>query len=70
VRKTFLEPTHDRGPWLQEHPPVRSIGEPRYSFRGAGSDSVSCDWYVWKDKVAGLRPFEIDYVAERRVRPS
>jgi hypothetical protein len=68
VRKTFLEPTLDRGPWLQEHPPMRAIGEPRYSFRGVGSDSVSCDWYVWKDWITGLPPFVIDYVAERRVR--
>jgi hypothetical protein len=69
VRKTFLEPTHDRGPWLQANPPDRAIGEPRYSFRGVGSDSVSCDWYVWlRQRIAGLPPFVIDYVAERRVR--
>lgn len=68
VRTTFLEPTHDRGPGLQEHPPMRCIGQPRYSFRGKGSDSVSCDWYVWRDRVPGLPPFVIDYVADRRLR--
>lgn len=69
LRKTFLEPTDDRGPWLQEHPPTRSIGEPRYSFRGAGSDSVSCDWYIWeRSRDLSLPPFVIDYAAERRVR--
>lgn len=69
LRKTFLEPTDDRGPWLQEHPPTRVIGLPRYSFRGAGSDSVSCDWMIWeKEPDRSLPPFVIDYVAERRTR--
>lgn len=47
LRKTFLEPTNERGPWLADHPPSRLIGQPRYSFRGKGSDSVSCDWCLW-----------------------
>lgn len=69
LRKTFLEPTDDRGPWLQEHPPTRSIGQPRYSFRGSGSDSVSCDWYLWeRTPDRSLPPFVIDHVAERRIR--
>ncbi len=69
VRKTFLEPTQDRGPWLMEFPPDRMIGQPRYSFRGSGSDSVSCDWYLWlRERIAGLPPFVIDHVAERRTR--
>lgn len=69
LRKTFLEPTDDRGPWLQAHPPSRAIGEPRYSFRGTGSDSVSCDWYLWlRERVAGLPPIVVDHVAERRTR--
>jgi hypothetical protein len=69
LRKTFTEPTEDRGPWLQAHPPTRSIGEPRYPFRGSGSDSVSCDWYLWERRPdRTLPPFVIDYVAERRIR--
>lgn len=69
LRKTFTEPTDDRGPWLQLHPPTRAIGEPRYSFRGSGNDSVSCDWMIWERRPdRSLRPIEIDYVAERRVR--
>jgi len=69
LRKTFLEPTDDRGPWLQVHPPTRAIGQPRYSFRGSGSDSVSCDWYVWERRPdRSLPPFVIDHVAERRLR--
>lgn len=70
LRKTFLEPTDDRGPWLQEHPPTRSIGEPRYDFRRNGkTDSVSCDWYLWeKTPDRSLPAFVIDYAAERRVR--
>lgn len=69
LRKTFLEPTEERGPWLAANPPTRAIGMPRYSFRGAGSDSVSCDWYLWERKPdRTLPPFVIDHVAERRVR--
>ena len=68
-RKTFLEPTDDRGPWLSTHPPTRCIGQPRYSFRGTGSDSVSCDWYIWERRPdRTLPPFVIDYAAERRTR--
>lgn len=75
LRKTFLEPTGTatkpgRGPWLQEHPPTHVIGLPRYAFRGAGSDSVSCDWMIWKREPdwSVQPPFVIDYIAESRVR--
>lgn len=70
LRKTFTEPTEDRGPWLQQHPPTRVIGEPRYDFRQNGkTDSVSCDWMIWERRPdRSLRPIEIDYVAERRTR--
>lgn len=67
LRKTWLEPTDDRGPWLQAHPPTRVIGMPRYSFRGTGSDSVSCDWFVWeKEPDRTLPPIVIDFDAESR----
>jgi hypothetical protein len=69
LRKTFLEPTDDRGPWLQAHPPTRLIGQPRYSFRGTGSDSVSCDWCIWERRPdRALAPMVIDYLADRRTR--
>jgi hypothetical protein len=69
VRKTFLEPTEERGPWLQEHPPSRAIGLPRYSFRGKGSDSVSADWFVWEKRPdRSLPPIVVDSDAERRTR--
>lgn len=78
LRKTFLEPTgredmpkaSDRGPWLHIHPPTQVIGLPRHSFRGKGSDSVSCDWMIWRAggrQVDGVKPFVIDYFAKRRV---
>ena len=51
LRKTFLEPTEERGPWLSTHPPSGFIGLPRHSFRGDGNDSVTCDWMQW-----GLTP--------------
>jgi hypothetical protein len=67
LRKTFLEPTATRGPWLQEHPPDRQIGLPRHKFRGGGNDSVSCDWYVWDDETTQLqRRIVIDHGAKRR----
>lgn len=68
LRKTFLEPTERRGPWLSMHPPTNMIGLPRHSFRGTGSDSVSTDWYIWRKHPEQYvaPPFVIDYVAESR----
>lgn len=71
LRKTFLEPTEDRGEWLSKHPPSRIIGLPRHNFRGDGNDSVSCDWHVWErypNKAA--YPIEIDYLAKSRSKGS
>lgn len=69
LRKTFLEPTEERGPWLAEHPPTRMVGLPRHNFRGDGSDTVACDWYIWrKFKGAPWAPFVIDHMAKKRVR--
>ena len=67
LRKTFLEPTDERGPWLQAHPPTRLVCLPRYSFRGTGSDSVSCDWMIWEKRIP-VSPIVIDYLADRRGR--
>lgn len=68
LRKTFLEPTEARGPWLALHPPSRVIGLPRHSFRGAGSDSVSTDWHIWLrvDRRRSVPPIVIDHVAKTR----
>lgn len=48
LRLSWLEPTDDRGPWLEEHPPRRVVVMPRHDFRGNGStDSVTSAWMVW-----------------------
>jgi hypothetical protein len=74
-RKTWLEPPKsadnaERAQWLHDHTPTRWIGEPRYSFRGSGSDSVSCYWMIWdKDEIP--RRSYIDHVAcERTYNPN
>lgn len=68
LRKTFMEPTEDRGSWLALHPPTRVIGLPRHNFRGEGSgDSVSCDWFIWERQPNPTQqPFVIDHVAKAR----
>jgi hypothetical protein len=67
LRKTFLEPTQERGAWLAAHPPTRIIGLPRHSFRGKGNDSVSADWFIWeKYRSVGLPPVVIDHLAKTR----
>jgi|SRR5688572_15022937 len=71
LRKTFLEPTEERGEWLSKHPPSRIIGLPRHSFRGDGSDSVSCDWMIWeRHPHKHAYPIEIDYLAKSRGKGS
>ena len=65
LRKSFMEPTEARGPWLSAHPPNRIIGLPRHAFRGGATDSVSSDWFIW-DKHDPARPFVIDAVAKSR----
>lgn len=67
LRKSFLEPTVERGEWLAAHPPTRVIGLPRHSFRGRGSDTVSCDWMIWElRRRSALAPFVIDAIAKMR----
>ncbi len=49
LRLSFLEPTEDRGAWLNEHPPTSMIVLPRISFTGDGkTDSVTCAWMIWE----------------------
>jgi hypothetical protein len=67
LRKTFVEPTAQRGPWFARHPPTRVIGEPRHTFRGKGSDSCASDWFIWeREPDRSLKPFIIDHVAKSR----
>lgn len=49
LRKTFLEPTEERGGFLMANPPTHVIGLPRHKFRqdSESQDSVSCDWMIW-----------------------
>lgn len=70
LRKTFLEPTADRGEWLAANPPSRVIGLPRHKFRaGAEStDSVSCDWMIWETFGRRPRQILIDHLAKERTR--
>ena len=52
LRLSFVEPTEERGDWLEANPPTGRITLPRYSFTGNGkTDSVTAEWMVWfKDK--------------------
>ncbi len=52
LRLSFVEPTEQRGDWLEENPPTGRITLPRYSFTGDGrSDNVTAEWLVWfKDR--------------------
>lgn len=71
LRKTFLEPTEERGEWLSLHPPSRIIGLPRHSFRGEGNDSVACDWMIWERRPRrNVYPIEIDHLAKSRTKGS
>jgi hypothetical protein len=54
LRLSYLEPTKDRGYWLNEHPPTQMIVLPRISFTGDGkTDSVTCAWMVWEKHKEG-----------------
>ena len=52
LRLSFVEPTNERGDWLEKNPPTGRITLPRYSFTGDGrSDSVTAEWMIWhKDR--------------------
>lgn len=48
LRLSFMEPTYDRGPWLNENPPNKVIVLPRISFTNDGNtDMVTCAWFIW-----------------------
>jgi hypothetical protein len=48
LRLSFLEPTFDRGDWLEAHPPSGIIVLPRISFTGDGkTDQVTVAWILW-----------------------
>lgn len=50
-RITWIEPTDDRGEWLELHPPTAVIVMPRWNFRTVdgkgGSDSAPPAWFIW-----------------------
>jgi len=65
LRRTWDEPTHDRGPWLAAHPCTGQIVLPRHSYRGKGSDSTTTAWFIW-DRAGRLRqPFDVVTKQER-----
>lgn len=48
LRLSFLEPTYERGDWLEQNPPSTIIVLPRISFTGDGkTDSVTTAWFIW-----------------------
>jgi hypothetical protein len=54
LRLSFLEPTEDRGSFLNTFPPTDLIVLPRISFTGDGkTDSVTCAWMVWDKQSVG-----------------
>lgn len=64
LRRTWDEPTDDRGPWLKANPCAGQIVMPRHSYRGEGSDSVTSAWFIWADPGI-VRPFDVVTKAER-----
>jgi len=66
LRLSWLEPTEERGPWLQLHPPTRLIVMPRHDFRGNGkTDSVSAAWLIWDKCGGGLCRPGVEVVTKR-----
>lgn len=56
LRLSYLEPTKDRGAWLNKYPPTKLIVLPRISFTGDGkTDSVTCAWMVWEKTAKAQR---------------
>lgn len=47
LRRTWDEPTDDRGLWLSKNPPAWELVMERYAFRGSGADSATAAWFVW-----------------------
>jgi hypothetical protein len=55
LRLSFLEPTKNRGHWLNKNPPTQLIVLPRISFTGDGkTDNVTCAWMVWEKGKQGM----------------
>lgn len=59
TRLSFLEPTEERGYFLENNPPTLTIVLPRYSFRANDegkrqTDNVTCCWLVWRKGVQPL----------------
>lgn len=57
LRLSYLEPTEDRGAWLNAYPPTKLIVLPRISFTGNGkTDNVTVAWMVWDKGTAQAAP--------------
>lgn len=67
LRRTWDEPTDERGPWLAAHPCSAQIVLPRHSYRGEGSDSVTSAWFIWERGSVSLvkQPFDVVTKSER-----
>lgn len=56
LRLSYLEPTQNRGSWLNSHPLSQLIVLPRISFTGDGkTDNVTCAWMVWDKRTKAQR---------------
>jgi len=65
LRRTWDEPTRDRGPWLAAHPCSGQIVLPRTRYRGTGTDATTTAWFIW-DRAGWLRrPFDVVTKQER-----
>lgn len=54
LRLSYLEPTEERGAWLNAYPPTSMIVLPRISFTGNGkTDNVTCAWMIWDKSATG-----------------
>lgn len=66
LRRTWDEPTEERGAWLAAHPCTGQIVMPRHSYRGEGSDSTTTAWFIWERGQRWLRqPFNVVTKQER-----
>jgi len=73
LRLTYLEPTGNRGEWLQEHTEYLSdiiVFNPRPKFRPGekGTDSVTVAWFVWRKNHFGFGRTKVSFVTDWRTR--
>lgn len=55
LRISFLEPTNERGEWLEQNPPNGLLYLPRISFTGDGkTDSTTVAWMIWLKRLKSM----------------